>query len=441
MTFTPIPRGTTNWDVPVNAAFAQLDSNITANQGTALQAANNLSDLTNTAQARINLGLTGLANAKSNMNALTNPTVNSDNTQGYSIGSTWFNTSTNAMYVATNVATGAAVWLQIPPTFVDLTSAQTVAGNKNFTGLTSFSNASTSTPVVTATSTANGGVGVRVVSNQAADVAYSARVTGDTLSRLIVGADGSLKWSAGSGSSDTTAGRAAAGVLYAGQNLLVGSTTALGDNGVGEIQIANATTVPTTNPTGGTLLYSNAGSLNLRNAQGLVKAFAGAIPGSNVVTTVANTVTETTVATLTVPANDMAVGGLYRIKAWGIASTTGTPTIRFRAFVGATQIASTGTLTPTTAAWANKAWSIESYFTVISTGSSGSIMGHLDFPNAATATNTGNPSLITGTVQDGGAAVTMNTTISEAFTIQFTWGTASASNTLTCFGVIAEKVT
>lgn len=57
MAFTPIPRGTENWDVPVNNAFAALDAAITTAAGNSLLASNNLSDLTNAAQARVNLGV------------------------------------------------------------------------------------------------------------------------------------------------------------------------------------------------------------------------------------------------------------------------------------------------------------------------------------------------------------------------------------------------
>lgn len=57
MTYTPIPKGTQNWDVPLNAALAELDASITTTSGNSLQAANNLSDLTNTVQAVTNLGL------------------------------------------------------------------------------------------------------------------------------------------------------------------------------------------------------------------------------------------------------------------------------------------------------------------------------------------------------------------------------------------------
>lgn len=213
MTYTPIVKGTQNWDVPLNAALATLDASITSSSGAALQATNNLSDLTNVSAARANLNLTGLANALSNMTATTNPTVSSDNTQGYSIGSTWFNTTTNALFIASNVATGAAVWLQIPPTFVDLTSAQTIAGNKTFTGNTAVTNAGTGTPVVVATSTSNGGTAIRVINNQAADTAISARVTGDTVARLATDATGKLSWGSGAGAADTNLYRSSADLL------------------------------------------------------------------------------------------------------------------------------------------------------------------------------------------------------------------------------------
>jgi len=57
MTYSPIAKGTTNWDVPLNAALAQIDSTVTGNNSNALQRANNLNDLTNLIQARNNLGI------------------------------------------------------------------------------------------------------------------------------------------------------------------------------------------------------------------------------------------------------------------------------------------------------------------------------------------------------------------------------------------------
>lgn len=49
----------------------------------------------------------------SNYTASTNPTSSNDNTQGYVIGSLWVNQTTQEIFMATNVATSAAVWLGV----------------------------------------------------------------------------------------------------------------------------------------------------------------------------------------------------------------------------------------------------------------------------------------------------------------------------------------
>jgi hypothetical protein len=58
------------------------------------------------------------------------------------------------------------------------------------------------------------------------------------------------------------------GNLQVTQNIEVGSSTALGDNGVGELQLANATTVPTTNPVGGAVIYATGGGAFYRDSAG-----------------------------------------------------------------------------------------------------------------------------------------------------------------------------
>lgn len=96
----------------------------------------------------------------------------------------------------------------------------------------------------------------------------SATVTGDTFGRFVVDANGTATWGTGSAARDTTLQRAAAGVLATLANFLIGSGTALGDNGVGELQLANAATVPTTNPTGGGVLYAKQGVPSFRDPGG-----------------------------------------------------------------------------------------------------------------------------------------------------------------------------
>lgn len=50
--------------------------------------------------------------ANNNFTATTDPTVNDDDTQDYSLGSIWYNTNTGSLFVAVDVTTGAAVWVR-----------------------------------------------------------------------------------------------------------------------------------------------------------------------------------------------------------------------------------------------------------------------------------------------------------------------------------------
>jgi hypothetical protein len=58
MTITPIAIGSLNWGTPLNSILVQLDTNTSSVLSSSLQAANNLSDLTNVPAARTNLGIT-----------------------------------------------------------------------------------------------------------------------------------------------------------------------------------------------------------------------------------------------------------------------------------------------------------------------------------------------------------------------------------------------
>jgi hypothetical protein len=52
------------------------------------------------------------------------------------------------------------------------------------------------------------------------------------------------------------------------KNVVLGGAANLGDNGIGELQVANATTVPTTNPVGGFDLYAKQGVPSVRDPGG-----------------------------------------------------------------------------------------------------------------------------------------------------------------------------
>jgi hypothetical protein len=60
-------------------------------------------------------GYDPIAACKSNMAASTTPGTGNDKTQGYVVGSIWINTTANTVYMCTNNATGAAVWVKLSP--------------------------------------------------------------------------------------------------------------------------------------------------------------------------------------------------------------------------------------------------------------------------------------------------------------------------------------
>lgn len=156
------------------------------------------------------------------------------------------------------------------------------------------------------------------------------RMTGD--GKIAIGPGGNTA------TRDTFIGRANTGVGFVEPTLLVGSTTALGDNGSGEIQLADVTTVPTTNPTAGSVVYSQSGTstpVKVRDVSGNVR---GLVPATAVATS-AQSLTSTTAQTastqLTVAVEASAT---YLVNGWLIfyQSSGGNPTFAFTAPSGAT---------------------------------------------------------------------------------------------------------
>lgn len=135
------------------------------------------------------------------------------------------------------------------------------------------------------------------------------------------------------------------------------------------------------------------------------------------------------VPTLTFPANYLYAGQVFRVTAAGRVSTTGTPTLNLGIYYGAvagTALATTGAIT-TTSGVTNVTWRLEGTIVIRTVGATG------------TAFTTGFVHGISGTVGVSvvpmpaatPAAVTIDTTAAKALTIGATWGTNSASNTIT----------
>jgi len=177
------------------------------------------------------------------------------------------------------------------------------------------------------TITANNGT--RPIESQpsaSGNTALAVNVSGnDANDRLRILGNGTYNIGPGTAARDTTMGRAASGILYTDKNMLIGSATALGDNGVGEIQLANATTVPTTNPTGGAVIYASAtgAPVKLRDTAGKVRGL--------VKTTAVQTGTQTSVGTAQTASTSLTLAveanATYLVQAWVYWTTASTSTV------------------------------------------------------------------------------------------------------------------
>jgi hypothetical protein len=258
---------------------------------------------------------------------------------------------------------------------------------------------------VAAGATFTGGA-VADVRTNATDSAFSAKLVASAQQNLIVQADGKMLWGSGAAVADV--------------NLYRASTDTLKTD---DIFTAALDLITLRNLIIGTSVYRNKASAT---------------------TTVAGTAAETVIGLMTIPAADMAVGAIYRIRVRGIASVLSatTPTMIFRSRisgVAGTAIASSGTLTSSSGV-TNKNFEVDLLVSCITTGAAGTIRGVQMVTQTLTIAGAA-PSAATQTIMDGAsAAITVDTTVSRDLVITAQWGTANASNTLTAYIVAAERV-
>lgn len=141
----------------------------------------------------------------------------------------------------------------------------------------------------------------------------------------------------------------------------------------------------------------------------------------------------TTTTPVVLPANFLDVGTTLILKAFGVFSTTGTPTLKlgfsYGGANGGVSLCDTGAIT-TGSGVTNVPWRIEATVHIRSLGTSGVAIGQgfCAFGTSVSATNflpMPNTAL---------ATVTIDTTAAKQISAAATWGTPSASNTLTCHG-------
>jgi hypothetical protein len=141
---------------------------------------------------------------------------------------------------------------------------------------------------------------------------------------------------------------------------------------------------------------------------------------------------------LVLPAGYLYVGKRFRLRAYGIYSTSGTPTLLLGAYFGGVA----GALLAATAANATASgaasypWKLSLDLYVRGVGASGSIWcnGQADVGSSLTAyTGYALPSSQT-------QPISVNTTTAQALTVGAQWGTSSASDTITCEDAYIEDL-
>lgn len=154
--------------------------------------------------------------------------------------------------------------------------------------------------------------------------------------------------------------------------------------------------------------------------------------------TITNTVAETTIfgsgtGSRTFGPGFFNVGSIVRVRILGsVQVASATESLRVRAYLGATPIFDSGAFTPPNLATPTE-YRRDIDFSFSSVGATGSCSaGSAELVYSSTP----------GTVGDSTAPTisTIDTTVSEALNITYTWGAASASNIIKVYGIIIECI-
>jgi hypothetical protein len=180
--------------------------------------------------------------------------------------------------------------------------------------------------------------------------------------------------------------------------------------------------------------------VTLANANGTSQTTTGtALANSTTITDISSGANSPGQAFQTQP-EQLYPGQMLRFTAAGIYSTAGTPTLLLGVYYGGVAgvaLAATAA-TASASGVANGIWTMSALARVLSTGTAGTIatLGSV----LGIAATSANPVLMPATSATGNT-VTIDTSIAKLITVGAQWGTASASNTITCYQWAIEYLT
>jgi hypothetical protein len=170
-------------------------------------------------------------------------------------------------------------------------------------------------------------------------------------------------------------------------------------------------------------------------------------PGVGAGTALASSTTLTDISPapqLVLPANYLYVGQRLRATAYGILSTTSTPTLTLGVYYGGvaspTTAAVTGTITTPSSVTAVP-WQVVCDIYVRTIGSSGTLWmnGTATIFQTLAGGASGNP-LVYSMPATQTMPITVSTVAANALTVGAVWGTSSSSNTITCEDLYVEAL-
>jgi hypothetical protein len=209
----------------------------------------------------------------------------------------------------------------------------------------------------------------------------------------------------------------------------------VGDTMQGPLTLANQGAAPAATAAAASL-YASGGMPTSVNPQGLVSTIGGSQGGllTAGLVTVANTAAESLVYGMSLPAADPTAGSVYRLEAWGVFSSTGTPTIAFTSRLGGTAGTSLAALPAfTLAALTSAPWRVRAVLNFLSATTAQCLL-EVDLDSSA-STDVSGRFISTPT-----AAVTVSVSTAKVWQVDVTWGTAATGNTISLLGAYSERV-
>ena len=271
------------------------------------------------------------------------------------------------------------------------------------------------------------GPAVQVIAAAAGDNSLGIEVSGDTNNRLKIDSNGKAQWGSGSAGQDTNLYRGAANILQTDDSFALSSATGTPAGLAGAVLLYGATN--------GLGAGRAIGTLDVGGNAMVVGASRAVLLGSG------GSGANATLATISIPANDITSGAVYRLSCWGNGNWGATPTNQtWAASLGATTLGSQTINSTAFAASASQRWKAEAMFTCTAQGAAGTRNGVISGIINETGSNLFPGVAATNSVPFAASAASsaLDTTSANVFNIVVSWSGAFGSITAT--GGILERV-